>query len=291
MLRAAGDMWRQPSWRAPEAEMAGKHVVVTGPSVGGIGFHAALGLLQRGARLTLACRSLERGKEASKELAINVGGTEQPPAVLQCDVSSCQSVRDFAAALLATTPDVDVLVNNAGAVVTGTEKSPEGVDMTFATCALGHHLLNQLLRPKRIVWVMGDIYCMAKPPAIMDFPGDGWAAYNNACLGRILLAHELARRGGVEVVAVHPGVIATNLAKAGRCIKGLLRLIMITPELGAQGTIYAASCPSSELPNDTIYHHNKFGWMRLPPNDKAMDSAQGQALFEACDRVCGIERG
>ena len=35
------------------------------------------------------------------------------------------------------------------------------VEISFATCVLGHHLLNHLLKPRRIVWVTGDIYAIA----------------------------------------------------------------------------------------------------------------------------------
>ena len=35
------------------------------------------------------------------------------------------------------------------------------VEISFATCVLGHHLLNHLLKPRRVVWVTGDIYAIA----------------------------------------------------------------------------------------------------------------------------------
>ena len=38
----------------------------------------------------------------------------------------------------------------------------QGVDMTFAACALGHHLLAHLLKPSRVVTVTGDIYCIVR---------------------------------------------------------------------------------------------------------------------------------
>lgn len=44
MLRVMGCVFRQGNFTAPEVDMTGKNVVVTGPSIGGIGFETALGL-------------------------------------------------------------------------------------------------------------------------------------------------------------------------------------------------------------------------------------------------------
>ena len=81
-----------------------------------------------------------------------------------------------------------------------------------------------------------------------------------------------------EVIAVHPGVIRSQFIKENTCweawllILKLKRLVTkdtlmikcclcgrIDVEAGAQSSIYAASCPASDIPGDTIYFHNKHG--------------------------------
>lgn len=54
------------------------------------------------------------------------------------------------------------------------------------------------------------------------------------------------------MVVVHPGVVATNFMGAGRVLKGLMGAMLISPEAGAQSSIFAASCPSSSIPEDKL---------------------------------------
>lgn len=46
-FRVIGCMFNQGNFVAPEADMSGKHVLVTGPTIGGIGFETALQLAVR----------------------------------------------------------------------------------------------------------------------------------------------------------------------------------------------------------------------------------------------------
>lgn len=55
-----------------------------------------------------------------------------------------------------------------------------------------------------------------------------------------------------EVIAVHPGVIATNFGPYGSAVKKIMKKILISPEAGAQASIFAASVPMSETPQDTV---------------------------------------
>lgn len=53
MLRVMGCVLKQGDFTAPAEEMHGKCVVITGPSIGGIGFETALGLAVSHMRSTL----------------------------------------------------------------------------------------------------------------------------------------------------------------------------------------------------------------------------------------------
>mmetsp|Transcript_13790 Transcript_13790/g.24428 ORF Transcript_13790/g.24428 Transcript_13790/m.24428 type:complete len:352 (-) Transcript_13790:1591-2646(-) len=301
-FRLLDSMVLQGSWRAPEESLCGKHAVVTGPTIGGIGYETALGLASRGATVTLACRNEARGHAAVR--AIEAACPLAPkPRVLVCDVSDLHSVRSFADDLKRTTPaPVDILVANAGAVVDGKRReSAQGSELTFATCALGHHLLAHLLAPARMVWVTGELYAALAPlPPRFTCPGPRCSAaeilaYMNACLGRLMMARAHALRDPeAEVLAVHPGVIASNFGNQGRmssAMRWFMSRLFIDPTQGAQASIYAASCDWREVPSGTLrYFHNKNRWLTLSADDPAMDNAACEALWRECDALCSIKR-
>ena len=58
--------------------------------------------------------------------------------------------------------------------------------------------------------------------------------------------------GKPEVIAVHPGVITTNLMGVTGIGKSIMNAVLLTTKAGAQASIFAASCPSSEIPEDTL---------------------------------------
>jgi len=293
MFRVVKDCVFQGNFTAKEVDMTGKTVVITGPSRGGIGFETAFSLAKQGAKVLFAARNLEK---ATKELEDMTSMATLPvkPELFKCDVSSVESARKCAEEILKE-HSVDVLINNAGAVFEEKKKNDDGVEITFATCVLGHHMLNFLLKPQRIVWVTGDIYAIANGSANPSFEGKGFSSYANACLARIMLAREMKSRGiATEIIAVHPGVIRSQFAKPKNCCEGFVMnwcdCSRIDVVKGAQSSIYAATCPSSDLPKETIYFHNKYGWYVLKPGDLAVNEARCKSLFDECDALCGISR-
>lgn len=292
--RVAKDMMFQGNFKAPEVDMSGKTVVITGPSRGGIGFETALAIAQQGAQVLLAARNVEK---ATSDLEIIASHTGQAGKlkVFKCDVSSTESAHECAKEILKAHSTIDVLINNAGAVFEEEKTVAAGVEISFATCVLGHHVLNQKLKPRRIVWVTGDIYAISDGTANPYFKGKGVPAYANACLARLMLALEMKRRGICqEIVAVHPGVIRSQFIKPKGCLEGAVLATYdcgrIDVVAGAQSSIYAATCPSSDFPDETIYFHNKYGWYVLGSSDLAMNTERSQALFDECDQLCSIAR-
>ncbi|CAE6955318.1 unnamed protein product [Symbiodinium natans] len=287
LLRVADQRYVQTgSFHAPEVEMQGKTVLITGPSRGGIGFETALALARQGATLLLAARNVEKATADAEAIASQIG-SGQKPEVFKCDVSSTESTRECAEQILKAYPVIDVLINNAGAVFDEEKKVESGVEISFATCVLGHHLLNHMLKPRRLVWVTGDIYAISDGSADPYFKGKGIPAYANACLARLMLAREIRRRGLCdEIVAVHPGVIRSQFIKPKGCLQAAMvssydwgRISVVA---GAQSSIFAASCPASDLHQETVYFHNKYGWYVLSPTDLARNEGRCQALFDEC---------
>ena len=94
--------------------LQGKTVVITGGNTG-IGKETAVDLARRGARVIIGCRNLQKGKEALNEIKERSGN---PNVFLEeIDLSSLESVRRFADKVLNSEPRLDILINNAGVMV------------------------------------------------------------------------------------------------------------------------------------------------------------------------------
>lgn len=122
----------------------GKTVVITGGNTG-IGKETARILAWRKARVILACRNITKGLQAAADIIENTGNRNIE--VKKLDLSSFQSVRDFAEEINQQEETVDVLINNAGYLGPFTS-TVDGFDNTIQVNYLGHFLLTNLLLNK-----------------------------------------------------------------------------------------------------------------------------------------------
>merc|ERR1712168_1497510 len=88
----------------------GKTVVVTGANTG-IGKETATEMTRRGARVILACRDMEKCKEARKDIAL-AALTNKNLFCKKCDLASQKSIREFADWFNSQEERLDVLINN-----------------------------------------------------------------------------------------------------------------------------------------------------------------------------------
>ena len=209
--------------------MSNRTVVITGASAG-LGLECARALLNAdpSSHVVLAVRSPARGAEAVVEL-----GAPERCTVLEMDLASLQSVHAFAGRLRAAAlPPLHAIVCNAGVqVVSGTELTAEGVEMTFGVNHLGHFalvqsLLDELADPARIVVVSSGTHDPAKHTGMpsphygsaeeLAHPKggtvDGRLRYTTSKLCNVLFAYELDRRlgqgqHGTTVTAFDPGLM------------------------------------------------------------------------------------
>ncbi|XP_059673815.1 retinol dehydrogenase 12-like [Gavia stellata] len=296
---------RRRAWdpRKCPTDLTGKTVIVTGAN-SGIGKCVALDLARRNARTILACRSLERGQAAVKEIRAATGN----PAVLLrlLDTSSLASVRAFAQAVLREEKRLDVLVNNAGVTGLPFAVTPEGLEQTFATNYLGPFLLTNLLldllkasAPARIVNVSSfrhsagtaDCRYLTGQERLSGFD----ANYNSTKLMNVLFTAELARRlqgTGVTANALSPGVVSTSIMRhfswAVRALLVLIRPFIKSAEQGAVSTIYCAV--SEELSGITGKYFDSDCGLALP-SMAARDAGLARKLWEESERLTGLTNG
>nr|CAD7461579.1 unnamed protein product [Timema tahoe] len=119
----------------------------------GIGKETARGLAKRGARVILACRNLEAADKVKDEIISSTGNSSV--VVKKLDLSSLESVRQFANDVNRSEKRLDVLVHNAGYANTFSKQvTGDGLEITMATNHYGPFLLTHLLIGERMrVWL------------------------------------------------------------------------------------------------------------------------------------------
>ena len=283
----------------------GRRIVITGAN-SGVGFQAARILGSRGAELVLACRNVDKGEAAARE----VPGHDQGRVVVrQLDVSDLGSVRAFAEALQDEYDGIDVLVNNAGVLGAPHTLTPEGVEMHFATNHLGHFALANLLLPRirdRVVVTSSREHRRATGIDLDDLgwekrPYRAYSAYAQSKLADLLFMAELQRRldaagSSVRAVGAHPGASSTNITGGtGNPVITWIgfhgqRLVSMPAWRGALSTVYAATM---DIPGDTyIGPHGRLelhGWPAAARRSKvAEDTELARRLWEVSEKLSGV---
>lgn len=204
--------------------MLNKVAVVTGANAG-IGFQTTLSLLGMGARVVMACRSMDKAMQAQRELLAEVPGADT--VIIPLDLSEPESVREFSRRFAREIGRLDLLVNNAGIVGIPLARNSVGQEMQLATNYLGGFALTGLLLPMfpasgwaRIVNV-GSLMNRFSRLDLDDLnwektPYNEWQGYGRSKVAMLSFTLELDRRlrkSGSNIVALsaHPGFAATNI--------------------------------------------------------------------------------
>ena len=189
--------------------LAGRIALVTGASQG-IGRACALELAKAGATVALAARNVEKLGEVAAEIAA-AGGTAQ---VFALDVSSEESIKECAKAVLAAFGNVHILVNNAGITrdILALRMKKKDWDDVLTTNLTGAFLLTQAVMSSMVKGRWGRIINITS--VVGETGQAGQANYAASKAGLIgltkSLARELASRT-VTVNAIAPGYIETAM--------------------------------------------------------------------------------
>jgi NAD(P)-dependent dehydrogenase (short-subunit alcohol dehydrogenase family) len=193
--------------------MTGKRIIVTG-ATNGVGFATARALARAGAHVILAVRNVELGAQRAAE----IGGDT---AVLKLDLADQSSVRAFPDLL---DGDVDILINNAGAVAQRRSETVDGFEMTLGTNFLGPFALTNLIFASvrsQIINVGSDAHKSATlridDPHLRTHKFSPMPAYARSKLAVMLWGLELDRRlraagSPITTQLTHPGWVASNLS-------------------------------------------------------------------------------
>jgi 3-oxoacyl-[acyl-carrier protein] reductase len=189
--------------------LQGKIALVTGASQG-IGRACALELARAGATVALAARGTDKLEAVAAEIAA-AGGTAKPFAL---DVSSEDSIKACAKAVLADLGTVHILVNNAGITKDGLVLRMKATDFddVLRTNLTGAFLLTQAVLSPMMKARWGRIINITS--VVGETGAAGQANYAASKAGMIGLTKSLAREfasRGITVNAVAPGFIQTAM--------------------------------------------------------------------------------
>jgi NAD(P)-dependent dehydrogenase (short-subunit alcohol dehydrogenase family) len=238
-------------------DLTGKVIIVTGAN-SGIGFEATKEFARKGAETILACRNINKAKKASDRIKKRI--PDAKTVMMQLDLNSLESVRDFVEEFTKNYSSLNVLLNNAGIMLVPYRTTNEGFESQVGINHLGHFALTGLLYDllaitpgARVVNVSSTGHRFGK----MDFDnyiykdGKGYSrmgAYGRSKLSNLLFTYELDRRfktANVDAIAVaaHPGISNTNLIRQWylRVFKPIFFLTTQSAFMGALPSMRAAT--------------------------------------------------
>ncbi|AKK05401.1 short-chain dehydrogenase of unknown substrate specificity [Corynebacterium mustelae] len=272
-------------------------IVITGASAG-IGAAAARHIAHAHPkdRLILVGRNKQRTEAIAAELSA-IG--------LTADFADLADVIALASDIRGLTDRIDVLANNAGGLFDGPTLTRDGFELTFqvnhlAPMVLTWQLLDTLIKSgASVVSTSSRANVMAKLD-LTDLNGlrnfNSGFSYANAKLANILFTQELHRRYnslGLNSVAFHPGVVATNFSLESHTIfrkfysSPIMSSIGSSAEQGGENLAYFIDgTPGIMWKSGEYYSDNrKPGRVSLTAKKPGL----AQRHFEVCSKMLGIE--
>lgn len=282
--------------------MTPKICLVTGAS-SGVGKEIALALTSAGAHVIMVCRSTDKGRLAFDEIK-KISGSKSIDLLI-ADLSSQAEIRSLAKTIHERYTKLDVLINNAGIVLSKKTVSTDGIEMTLATNHLAPFLLTHLLldllekgTPSRIINISSAIHKWAKINfADLQFEHRKYKfmqAYAQSKLLMNLVTFELAKKlegTGITVNCAHPGAVRTNLGSdsshnaALKFIDKCIKSFFITPQKAAKTLCYLATAPEIEHITGRYFVKGK----PIQPNPTSHDFILAKKVWEISEKLVGID--
>lgn len=228
-----------------------KTVFITGAS-SGIGAACALLFAKQGAHLILAARRTEKLNQVSKQ-CLSYGLTEKQIHTLSLDVSNSAEVKKQIHAQLKKTPQVDILINNAG-IALGLEKLTTGTtedwDAMIDTNVKGLLYVTHALLPTFLKQNSGHIINMGSIAGYETYPSGAVYCATKAAVRALNtgLLMDLVDTP-IRVSSIDPGMVETEFSivrfkgDTARASKVYENFKALTAHDIAQAVLFVASCP------------------------------------------------
>lgn len=259
--------------------MNNKTVLITG-ATSGVGKATAIALAKLGLKIVILARNKQKADKTLLEILNAVPGAELE--ILEGDLASLKSIKKAAEVFVSKYDKLDILINNAGGVFSKKEITEDGFEWGFQVNHLGHFLLTYLLLDKlkaagnsRIINLSSEAHRMGS----IDFTNlncerkfSGWRQYGATKLMNLIFAKSIANKfgeSGLMAFSVHPGVVRTGF---GANNSGLLSFFnkmpfLITPEKGAETSVFLATADATKLVNGGYYKKSAIAYAGVESQD------------------------
>lgn len=196
------------------ADLKGRTVLITG-ATSGMGEAAAISLARQGARVLAVGRNPARGAAVVEQLRQLSGSGE----FMEANLLSLKDIDRLAEEVLAHSPTLDVLINNAGGTFRTRTMSADGIEATFAlntvaAFALANRLKGALAQSQgRVVNIATGFLGRTRLKVnelVNPSSYSAWRRYSHTKLALIMVTLEQADRWqseGISAVAVQPGIV------------------------------------------------------------------------------------
>ncbi|XP_014245098.1 short-chain dehydrogenase TIC 32, chloroplastic-like [Cimex lectularius] len=276
----------------------GEVAIVTG-GARGIGLSLVKNLLMCDMTVIIGCRKTTAGEVAIDKLR-TAGLNSGLAKVIELDLMSLKSVKDFAHKVKSEFEAISLMINNAGIMFPPYIESEDGYESQWQVNYLAPFLLTHLLLPAfehagevsgknaRIVNVTSCAHVVSLPINFDNINKKDYyipsAVYAQSKLAQILFSMELdnylkTKQSKVRVLSVHPGIVNTDLFN-GTLLKTifpwLLKYICKDVEEGATSVLYPCLSPTLENVGG-VYISN---CQLKNPSSLAKDKALQAKLFQ-----------
>lgn len=275
-----------------DVKMKDKVVIITGSNTG-IGYATAEDLAKRGAKVILACRDPQKGYAARDKIIQSTGNKNVIYRPL--NLASFESVREFASVVLETESKLDVLINNAGTGILDNSLTRDNLPIETQVNHFSPFLLTMLLlpllkssAPSRIVNVSSLMHRFGTVEWLDRQAKNSWQhrrVYSNTKLANVLFTKTLSEKlkgTGVTVNCLHPGAVATDIFRHQfSIIRFILNILFLTPEQGAQTSIFLAVAPGLKSVSGKYFSN----CTEVDPADIAQDPVAAEKLWKMSESI------
>lgn len=238
-----------------------KIALITG-AADGIGAACARAFAHHGADVVLADIQEDRNQSLAEEIAAETG---RRTLAVTCDVSDNDQLQNLVDQTLSTFGRCDVLINNAGIILTGDilDLSPEDFDQVLSVNLRSYFVLSQLVARHMVEQkIEGAIINMSSLNSVLAIPNQ--LAYVTSKGGLQQLTKTIALRlaeHNIRVNAIGPGSIKTKVLDAVMTDDEARHRILSRTPLGRLGepsevaniAVFLASEYASYLTGQTIF--------------------------------------